>query len=81
MEETVFSREGSILTIAGMQAEIPSDTTALSLLFNNKFISGGKYENDGYIYVDNKPVRKWFKNVENVKVWFPILEDLTYSRD
>jgi hypothetical protein len=74
--EEIFSRTGSTLTVGGTTATIPEDITALSILSNNSFVPKGEYRDDGYIYVDNKPVKKWFKSIEQIRVWFPVLEDI-----
>jgi hypothetical protein len=76
MTDTIFSRTGTDLKVGDATATIPSDESALSLLYNNRFTSGGDYKEDGYVYVGGKPVRKWFKRVEDISVWFPILEDV-----
>jgi hypothetical protein len=74
--EEIFSRHGMTLTIAGQTATIPQDVTALSILATNGFTPEGEYINDGYIYVGGKPVKKWFKTIDDVKVWFPIMENI-----
>lgn len=74
--EEIFSRHGMTLTVAGQKATIPQDISALSILVTNGFTPDGEYINDGYIYVDGKPVKKWFKTIGDVKVWFPIMEDV-----
>jgi len=74
--DTVFSRTGSTLDVGGMTATLPGDMSALSLLAHNGFVPGGDYREDGYIYINGSPIRKWYKNIEAVKTWFPILNDI-----
>jgi hypothetical protein len=75
--ETLFERTGSTLTLGdGSVASIPSNISALSILATNRFIPDSDYREDGYIYVNNKPVKKWYKNIDDVKVWFPTMKDI-----
>ena len=60
---------------------MPKDTTALSMLANNQLINNGEYKEDGWIYVDGKRVKKWFKQYypdmnNTVRLWPPVLDDL-----
>jgi hypothetical protein len=48
----------------------------IAIFAGNPFIPRGDYREDGWIYVDGKPVKKWFKNIEMISVWFPIFENL-----
>lgn len=27
------------------------------------------YEKNGYSYIDNKPIKKWYQNMNGVRVW------------
>ena len=76
MTETIFTRTGTSLEVGDVTATLPGDVTALSLLYNNRLTPGGDYKEDGYVYVDGKPVKKWYKRVEDISVWFPVLEDI-----
>jgi hypothetical protein len=48
----------------------------ITVFATNSFIPSGDYRDDGWIYVNKEPVKKWFKKIENISVWFPILNDL-----
>jgi hypothetical protein len=71
-----MERSGTTVKADGMTASIPSDVSMIAIFAQNSFIPKGDYREDGWVYVDNKPVKKWFKNIEGVSVWFPILENL-----
>ncbi len=69
------------VTNGTLKATIPDDISMLSVFTMNDFIHGGNYRDDGWIYVDNKPIRKWFRKVDSVLLWFPKLRDLIYLQD
>lgn len=74
--EAIMERKGNKVFAEGMTATIPSTISMIAVFGRNGFIQGGKYSEDGWIYVNGKPVKKWFRNVENISIWFPILEDV-----
>lgn len=55
---------------------VPDNRSALGVLGYNAVYPNGDYREDGWVYIDDKPVRKWFVNVERVRVWEPRLTDL-----
>jgi hypothetical protein len=72
-----MERSGSVVKVAdGMVANIPEDMSMFSVFAINDFVSSGEYREDGYVYVGEKLIKKWYKNVEDVLVWFPILKDI-----
>jgi hypothetical protein len=71
-----MERSGTTVKADGMTASIPKNVTMLSIFAENPFIPEGDYREDGWIYINDKPVKKWFKKIEEVSVWFPIFEDL-----
>jgi hypothetical protein len=75
-ENFIMERTSTSVKANGMTASIPSDVSMITIFAQNPFISDGDYREDGWIYVNGNPVKKWFKNIERISVWFPILEDL-----
>jgi len=72
-EEGVVSVDGKPF------AQVPRDRSMLAVIDADPFAYGDsvvKYDNDGWIYVDGRPERKWFTSVEQIKVWGPVLEDI-----
>ena len=67
---TVTSGEKTI------KMKIPEDRTALSILALNPGADGSRFEKDGWIYVGDKKLRKWFINVDRIKVWEPKLKNI-----
>lgn len=74
--KTVMERSGTAIKADGLEATIPNNVSMISVFAINSFIPNGNYNNDGWIYVNKKPVKKWFKKIEYISVWFPILNDL-----
>jgi len=71
------------VNIGGNRITIPTDELALNMLALNPVFDRAEYRKDGWIYVDNKPVRKWFRdcyapdgNSGAVRIWPPILSDI-----
>lgn len=80
--KTIMERRGNVVTDAdGMTSTIPSDVSMLSIFARNPFFNEGDYREDGFIYVDGKPVKKWFKKIEDVTIWFPILDGARKLQD
>lgn len=61
--------------------EIPQDMSMLAVLGNNPMIHSAKYKEDGWIYVDDKRVQKWFRRWDRINVWPPVLEDVAALED
>jgi len=76
MSECIIERTGTTVKADGMTASIPSDISMIAIFGTNTFYQDGDYREDGRIYVNNKPIKKWFKRIGESLVWFPILEDL-----
>lgn len=72
------------VNIGGARVTIPRDELALNMLGTNPILDRGDYfREDGWIYIDNKPVRKWFKdcyapdgNSVGVRIWPPVLSNI-----
>lgn len=79
--ETIAKRDstGTVTINCGkgmVTATIPSDRSMLGIMGLNGITSNGVYKNDGWVYVDNVPVRKWHIYVDTYRVWEPKLKDL-----
>lgn len=72
----LIERKESKVNVNGMKATIPNDESMLSVFSNNEFLADATYSQDGWIYIDKKPVKKWFRSISDIRVWFPILEDV-----
>jgi len=71
------------VNIGGARVTIPRDELALNMFNDNPVFDGGDYRKDGWIYVDDKPVRKWFRdcyspdgNSSGVRIWEPVLSGI-----
>lgn len=62
--------------------KVPTNRTALNVLGSNHGIeSGSRYKEDGWVYIDNRRVKKWFTHVSHddsnpVRIWHPKLDDI-----
>jgi hypothetical protein len=74
----MFNRDSDgVLTMNnGVKAQIPTNMTALSLLGTNVFCDGDNFRPDGWVYNKGQKTRKWFKQVDNFKVWAGVFNDL-----
>ncbi len=50
----------------------------LSVVAANRLIDGGDYRDDGFVYLNNKPVAKWHAVFSGIRVWGPKLNNLKY---
>jgi len=57
-------------------ANIPKDQSILSVFGTNPIMANSIFGKDGWIYVDGKRVRKWYKSIDQITIWEPILDDL-----
>ena len=64
--ESIMERTGTTVKANGMTATIPSTVSMLAVFGQNAFFPGGEYSEDGWIYVNGKPVKKWFRQVDGV---------------
>ena len=79
--ETIAKRDSDGIVTVGangrqITAKIPSDMSMLGMLGINGIIPNGVYKNDGWVYLNNVPVRKWHIHVDTYRVWEPKLKDL-----
>jgi hypothetical protein len=65
-----------IVTMNGATAKIPTNRSMLGMVGMNGFINGGVYKEDGLVYLNGKPVRKWHITVGDYRLWEPKLNDL-----
>jgi hypothetical protein len=50
------------VNIGGTRVTIPGNELALTMFGTNPVIDKAEYRKDGLVYVDDKPVRKWFRD-------------------
>ena len=72
----VMKRKKSKVETCEASASIPNNISMLSVFGTNGFVNKGDYREDGWVYVNKKPVKKWFRKVANILIWFPILNDV-----
>ena len=68
--------EKGIVKMGTTTAKIPCDRSMLGVVGLNGLINGGVYKEDGLVYLNGKPVRKWHVKVGDVRLWEPKLNDL-----
>jgi hypothetical protein len=64
--------------------KIPKNETALAILASNPqgIVNGASFEEDGWIYIDGKRIKKWFTTISSdswsgrTRIWEPILKDV-----
>ena len=57
-------------------AQIPQDRSMIGIIATNGLINGGQYREDGWVYYQDVPIRKWHTQIEGHRIWEPRLEDL-----
>ena len=57
-------------------AQVPQDRSMIGIIATNGLISGGVYKEDGWVYYQDIPIRKWHITIEGHRIWEPRLEDL-----
>lgn len=62
-------------------AKIPCDRSMLGMLATNGILPNGEYREDGWVYLNNKPVRKWHSRFEQITIWEPKMDNLTSLYD
>ena len=75
-EDIIMERKGSSVKMGNATAQIPSDISMLSIFANNSFIGDGEYRDDGWVYVNDKPIKKWYKKYEDIRYWEPKLSHI-----
>lgn len=81
MTTLLKNKDGKVSLKGAVSFQMPTDRTALGMLSINKPIDGGVFKEDGWVYVDDKPVKKWFGSVwrdgiKPIRIWEPKLQDL-----
>lgn len=79
--ETIAKRDSDGIVTANtgrgqITAKIPSDRSMLGIMGLNGITADGVYKNDGWVYVNDIPVRKWHIYIDTYRVWEPKLKDL-----
>lgn len=74
------NKEGEV-TLPNASIKIPKNMTALSMLAMNRVVDHGEYREDGWIYVNDKRIKKWFQRIypehgSNTLIWLPVLKDI-----
>jgi len=77
----ISSVRGAVTLSTGEKARIPEDTSILNIFTHNKFINKANYKDDGYVYIGKRKIKKWYKKIEGVLVWFPTLNDVHRLQD
>jgi hypothetical protein len=75
-KECIMEREGTTVTAEGVTASIPGNISMIAMFGTNSFIPDGDYREDGWVYINDKPIKKWFNKIENILIWSPILNDI-----
>ena len=65
-----------VVTTGEMSATIPQEYSMIGVLATNGIINGGDYREDGFVYINNKPVKKWHITQGGIRLWQPKLNDL-----
>ncbi len=65
-----------------IEFRIPQGISVLSMIHNNPQMYED-FREDGWVYVNDKPVRKWYINLDGPKIrfWHPKLDDLAYCEE
>lgn len=59
-----------------VSATIPKTRSMIGMLATNGLVNGGEYKEDGFIYMNGVPVRKWHGRFDGHRLWEPKLKDL-----
>lgn len=59
-------------------ARILCDRSMVSILATSGIVSNGDYRDDGWVYVEDKPIRKWHSRFERITFWEPKMNNLPY---
>lgn len=65
------------VSAGNVSAKIPKTRGMLGIVGLNGLINNGEYREDGFVYLNDKPVRKWHVNVDEIRLWEPKLKDLS----
>ncbi len=57
-------------------ATIPPTRSMIGMIGVNGLIPNGEYREDGWVYLNNMPVRKWHSTVEGHRLWEPKLNNV-----
>jgi hypothetical protein len=68
---SVLSQDGTYVT-----AKVPQDRSMLGIMGVNGIIPGGDYRDDGWVYFNGLPVRKWHSKIDSVRIWEPKMKNL-----
>lgn len=58
------------------EMELPQNRMALSILGVNPGIDGGRFAGDGWVYIGDKRIKKWFISFKRIRLWEPKLDNL-----
>lgn len=59
-------------------ATIPIGESALNVFSQNSIVNNSVYKIDGWVYVNNKQVKKWMSRCNQITIWHPKFDDLDY---
>lgn len=57
-------------------AVVPQTRSALGIIATNGLINGAEYRDDGMVYFNGTPIRKWHVTQNGIRLWEPKLKDL-----
>jgi len=63
--------------MSSITANFPADRSSLGIISHNNVFDGDDFRDDGYVYRNNKKVRKWFSSMGDWEhFWHPVLNDI-----
>ena len=68
--------KNGVVTAGNATATIPTNYSMVGMFGTNGIIDGGEYKNDGLVYINNKPAKKWHVSHDGIRLWEPKLNDL-----
>ena len=68
---SILTNDGQVAT-----AKVPPDRSMLSVIGVSGIVNGAEYKNDGWVYLNNKPIHKWHVMHNGIRLWEPRLKDL-----
>lgn len=71
------NEKGTVQVDGKTVCTVPADRSMLSVFGgNSSVLVGGDYRTDGWVYLGEKKIKKWFIRQENVRIWEPVKNDI-----
>lgn len=73
------NQEGMVSLSKGkrtIKAKIPQTRSMIGIIGINGLIPDAEYRENGMVYLNNKPIRKWHVRVKDIRLWEPKLKNL-----